>query len=236
MITLIVAVLFLAVPSIAQDEGTSFIKKSAASFRMPELIEPAAGKKSVLLAVGLSLILPGAGEYYAGRTDYAVYPMAAEGALWLTYAGMNTIGSEVKNDARSYAQIHSGARFDGKEDQFEVNIGNFTSWAEYNNQKMRNREVHLLYPDLPEYKWEWDSDANRQSFKDQRVQGDQVLLNAKYVLSVMALNRVVSAFMAGRAASAYNKAQETESFGLSVGASRFGMADKGYTVHVSIGF
>jgi len=46
-------------------------------------------KKSVVLAVVASLILPGMGELYAGSFESGKYNLIAEGGLWLTYSGFH---------------------------------------------------------------------------------------------------------------------------------------------------
>ncbi len=160
--------------------------------------------KSVTLAVALSVLVPGTGELYTGNFETGKYAMIAEGALWITYAAFSTHASWVIQDAKMFATEHAGASFTGKGSQFNVDIGNYLSVDEYNQAKLRNREDNLLYTD-PSYSWKWDSDADRLSFKDARIRSDGIYQNGKFVIAAAVVNRIFSAFSAGRAAAAYNR-------------------------------
>jgi hypothetical protein len=160
--------------------------------------------KSVTLAVVLSTIVPGTGELYAGNFETGKYAMMAEAAIWVTYAALYTHGNWVRQDARLFATEHAGANFSSKGDKFDVDIGNYSSVAEYNQAKLRSRENDLLYTD-PSFYWQWDSDADRAAFKSDRIRSDQIYQNAKFVIAAAVVNRIFSAFSAGRATAAYNR-------------------------------
>ncbi|HEY6952465.1 MAG TPA: hypothetical protein VI758_08655 [Bacteroidota bacterium] len=160
--------------------------------------------RSVLLATMLSVVIPGTGELYAGNFQSGKYALMAEVAIWVTYGAVYTHGSWVRQDARLFATEHAGAAFNGKGDKFDVDIGNYASMSDYNQAKLRNRELDLLYTD-PSYNWQWDSDAARTSFKNARIRSDQIYQNAKFVIAAAVVNRILSAFSAAKAASAYNK-------------------------------
>ena len=130
--------------------------------------------------------------------------MAADGALWLTYAGFSLQGSWIRSDARLFADQHSGASFQGKDEQFDVNIGNFLSLIDYNNAKLRNREFNLLY-NGPADQWQWDSDAHRLDYRGLRIRSDQMFQNARFVIGALVVNRIVSAFSAWRSVSGANR-------------------------------
>jgi hypothetical protein len=160
--------------------------------------------KSVTLAVVLSTLVPGAGELYAGNFETGKYAMMAEAAIWITYAAFYTHGNWIRQDARLFATEHAGTNFNSKNDQFDVNIGNYLSVEDYNQAKLRNRENDLLYTD-PSYTWNWDSDADRVAFKNARIRSDQIYQNTKFVIAAAVVNRIFSAFSAGRATAAYNR-------------------------------
>ena len=161
-------------------------------------------RKSVMLAIAYSLLLPGLGELYAENFSTGKYYLMSDAGLWLTYAGFRARASWLRQDAKAFASQHAGAAFAGKDDQFDVNIGNFLTTDEYNQQKLRNREFDLVYGNAG-YDWVWDADANRNSFKDLRIKSDEVYNNSKFILAGLVINRVISAFNAGRAASIFNR-------------------------------
>lgn len=166
----------------------------------------AKGTKSVMLAIGASLLLPGLGEYYAGTfSSSGKYALTAEGVIWVTYTAFQMHGTWLKDDARSFAMDRAGVSFDGKDTQFEVDLGNFMTVQDYNETKLRNRQTQLLYAD-PSYSWVWSNDDDRVAFKDQRIRGDRILEASKFIIAAAVVNRLISAFSAGRAAASHNRA------------------------------
>jgi hypothetical protein len=161
-------------------------------------------KKSVVLAVVASLILPGMGELYAGSFESGKYNLIAEGSLWLAYSGFQMHANWLQQDAQTFANQHAGANFDNKDDQYSVNIGNFNTTDEYNQTKLRNRDYENVHTEA-QYQWQWDSDANRTQFKDLRIRSGEVKNNAKFIIAAVVVNHLFSAFSAGRKAAAFNK-------------------------------
>jgi hypothetical protein len=107
--------------------------------------QPANEKKSVLVAIAYSLVLPGLGDLYADNFQTGKYFIGADAGLWITYGAVRTYGNWLKEDARTYAVDRAGANFTGKGDQFAVDIGNYVSVGEYNAVKLRNRDIGLVY-------------------------------------------------------------------------------------------
>jgi hypothetical protein len=169
-----------------------------------DLVQPLPEKKSVLLAIAASLVIPGMGELYAGSFESGKYHLIAESGLWLTYAGFRIHANHLEQDARTFAVQHAGADFNQKDDQYSVNIGNFNTTDEYNQTKLRNREYSLIYAS-EQYNWSWDSDANRSRFRDLRIRSGEVRNNSKFVIAAVVINHLVSAFSAARKTAAYNK-------------------------------
>ncbi|HTP80316.1 MAG TPA: hypothetical protein VMM57_07930 [Bacteroidota bacterium] len=168
-----------------------------------------ADRKSVTLAVVYSLLLPGMGEWYAGNFESGKYSLIADAALWGTFAAFRIDGGWIRSDDHAFAMEHSGASFAGKGDQFDVDIGNYLSTAAYNESKLQQRQFDQLYLD-PSYAWSWDSDADRQKFKDTRIRSDAIYQSAKFSIAALAVNRLLSAFAAGRAAAAFNRSLRAE--------------------------
>ncbi|MGH2568341.1 MAG: hypothetical protein ACRDGA_08380 [Bacteroidota bacterium] len=190
-----------------------------ANLRLQE-IATAGRSKSATLAVVLSLILPGMGEWYAGNFDSGKYFLIADGSFWLTYGAFRLRGDWLREDARSFATLHAGAQFSGKDDQFAVNVGGYSSVDDYNQARLRERRFGQIYS-APDYAWLWDTDVNRMQFRDTRVKSDQMYENAKFAIGALVVNRLISAFSAGRAAARSNAAQSE------AGAWRMGAVVRG---------
>lgn len=167
-------------------------------------------QKSVFRSVVYSLILPGMGELYAGGFDNGKYFLMAESGLWLTFASFELYGHWLQNDARRFAASHASASIDGKDDQFFVNLGNFTSVYDYNEKKLRDRDVADLYDPNGTFFWEWDSDQSRARFRGLRVKSDNVFNNVRFVVAAIIVNHIASAINAGRVATNKNKELASE--------------------------
>ncbi|HLP18500.1 MAG TPA: hypothetical protein VK470_19740, partial [Bacteroidota bacterium] len=157
-----------------RNDLTSMAASHPASMPSPALFDDAqpATKKSVGLAVLYSLILPGAGEMYADGFEAGTYPLIAEGALWLTYGSMQYYGAWIRDDARNFAVSHAGVSGTAMSDQFFVDVSNFSDTYSYNEKKLRDRSLNLVYSGS-QYAWRWDTEANREQFRAQRVSSDR---------------------------------------------------------------
>jgi len=164
--------------------------------------------KNVGLAVIYSLLLPGMGELYVDRYDVGKYFTLAEGALWLTWSSFQVYGNWIQNDARNYATQHADLSSTGKNDQYYIDIGNFTSIDAFNQEMLRERLPHKLYSPVSTYYWNWDTDVNREGYRQLRVSSDQVFNNSRFIIAAIAINHIVSAINAARLAIRYNSADE----------------------------
>ena len=163
-------------------------------------------KKSGLLAAALSLVVPGMGELYSGNPGTAKYFLAADGALWLTYVGFVLQSDWLRNDARLFARERAGADFSGKDDKFDVDVGNYESTAAYNEAKLRGRDFDVLY-DQAQYSWQWQLESDRLRFRDLRIRSQEASRMSEFVVGALVVNRIISAFSAWRSAEAYNREQ-----------------------------
>ncbi len=209
---------------------------SAPDTIIPEqpLLSPPESKKSVGLAVLYSLAVPGMGELYAGSFRSGRFFLVAEGVLWLTYAGFDVYGTAVRDDARQFAAVHSGLNAAGKDDQFFVNVGNFLSVDEYNQKKLRDRTPDLVYNPALGYNWQWDTDANRATFRELRVSSDNILNNMRFVVAAVIVNHVASAVNAARVAIAHNNALTDPLGDLQIGAGVLGGPDAPHGIVVTV--
>lgn len=169
-------------------------------------LRPASSKKAPGLAAVYSLLLPGMGELYAGDFSSGKYFLAAEGILWLTYAAFEIVGNDLRDDARTYAAAQAGLAAPVKDDQLYVDVGNFNSLADYNDKRLRDRELSRVYEPARGYAWQWDSEASRLAFRDQRVRSETMYNNRKFIAAGILINHVASAINAARAAIAHNSA------------------------------
>ncbi|MDT8323817.1 MAG: hypothetical protein RRA94_06900, partial [Bacteroidota bacterium] len=165
---------------------------------LPALLpgEVTEGRKSAFVAVLYSLALPGMGELYAGRFDRGKYPLILEAGLWLGLIGVNSYGNWVEDDARLFAVQHAGINAAGKEDDYFVDIENYSDLYDYNNQMLVERRLEDVYPDESAWRWDWDSEENRLDYKDQRIFADELHNGVTFFVLGMVANRIWSAIQA----------------------------------------
>lgn len=174
---------------------------------MGQPLDSPSGKKSPLQAGLYSLLLPGMGERYLGTYQSGKYFTIAEGALWLTWGSFRSYSAWVKNDARNFAAQSAGVIRSGKNDQYFIDIGNFRSVHDYNEQAQRDRDPHKVYDPASSYFWEWETDQQREEYRQLRVSSDRALNNSKFVVAAIIVNHVASAVNAVRQAIVRNNDQ-----------------------------
>ena len=139
-----------------------------------------------------SAILPGWGERSLHYTRRANVLHSTEAVGWLTWGFFTLRGQALRQAMSSYAVAHAGINPHHKDANYFADIGNYRNIYEYNEQKLRNRQVQLVYPLTTEFFWAWDSDAARREFDKQRVLSATALHNAGFALGGLILNRIVS--------------------------------------------
>ncbi len=156
------------------------------------LVEENKPKKNPQIAIALSLILPGSGEYYAGNLSDGKYNIITEVSLWLTYFGFNSYGNILKDDAREFAKINAGISLNRKNEKYFVDIGNYLNIDEYNNAKLLSGENNEIYWDVI-YNWNWENDSQRKNYREMRIKSDEAFNNLKFVVGGIAVNHIISA-------------------------------------------
>ncbi len=143
-----------------------------------------------------SLLIPGWGQYSLGAKTSARNFFVAELALWGTVLGFNLYGRWLREDYIDYAVAYAGVNPDGRDSQFWVDIGNFSSIYKYNEEKLRQRYVAALRdPSGPEF-WQWDSEAHRQRFEALRIASDRAFERRGFAVFAVVTHHVVSAIHA----------------------------------------
>jgi hypothetical protein len=138
-----------------------------------------------------SLLIPGWGQRRAGAKTAARDFFVTEVLLWSGYAAMQVYGHWLKDDYKLFAATYAGAEVGGKDDQFFVDMGNFISVDEFNQSRLRRRDVEGLYDPTSDY-WHWDTEAHRQSFRNLRIRSDRAFSRSMLVVAGVIGNHIVS--------------------------------------------
>jgi hypothetical protein len=175
-------------------------------------------RKNAGLAILYSLILPGMGELYAGNYNTGKYYTIAEGALWLTYTGINTYGGWMEDRYKSFAATRGGVNPSGKDADYYATISEYFNIEEYNNEQSLNRNFDEMYSD--EYYWNWQTPDDRRAYRSMWVSSEQTYNNLRFVVGGMIINRLISVISAVRSVSAHNKRLTEEAWNISVSYSQ----------------
>ncbi len=162
-----------------------------------------AAEKSRSTALLLSLIMPGAGQYYAGSPGSAKLFIAAELALWGGYYYNASMKQSRRDDYLRYALQHAGVDPSGRGDSYLGSIGAFNSSFDYNGYMLSMEANPVLYSG--EAAWNWDSVTSRARFHSLR-EGELDYENAmKYFVTGVVLNHLIAGLHASNVIGRKNR-------------------------------
>jgi hypothetical protein len=179
------------------------------------------GGKSRAKALALSTLLPGAGEYYAGKKGRAKFFFLTESAIWTSFIVFEVQGYLRKDAYVDYAQLVAGVDAEGKPDDFYRALGRYMRSdpgpGSYNEDV--RREARALYPDDKQKQdqyllengyfgkdaWQWQSEEDQAYYGSLRKKSQLSFNRATYVLGVAVANRILSAMDAARSVTEPNK-------------------------------
>ena len=150
-------------------------------------------QKPLISPVVKSLVLPGWGEYSLGNQIRGRIFVLSETTLFLAILGSHFISKRQETEYRAYAAEHAGISPVGKDRQFWVDIGNYSSLLAFNEEHLRWRDFNALYEDNDTWTWSWDSNDNRERFENMRIASDSWMLRSSFFIGGVVLNHIVSA-------------------------------------------
>jgi hypothetical protein len=159
-----------------------------------------------------SALIPGWGQKAVGARTSARNFFVAEVALWAGVVAFNVQGSWLEDDYRTLAADHALADIRGKNDQYFVDMGNFSSIDGYNQSRLQNRDPQSLYDPATHF-WRWDTPANQVQFRQLRVDSDRANSNAELVVAAILANHIISGIHAAWLAHRSNSEKPSEQQG-----------------------
>lgn len=140
-----------------------------------------------------SLILPGWGELDMNFPARSRGFFTSEFVLWTLTIGSYAVHAKGVDYYQSLASEHAGVDPAFKDYQYWVDIGNYASLDEFNDEHLRWRETDRIYPRDGSWNWTWDTESNRKKYDRSRVTADRWLLTGKFLVGGLVLNHLVSA-------------------------------------------
>jgi hypothetical protein len=146
----------------------------------------------------MSLLVPGLGQYYTGSPGYAKIFVAAELAVWSGYYYNTAMKQSRRQDYLTQAALHAGVNPSGRGISYLNAVGAFNSSFDSNGYQLQTRETPVLYTGNLE--WKWDSEWDRQRFRDLRERELDYENNIKYCIAGALLNHLLAALHASKMA------------------------------------
>lgn len=153
-----------------------------------------------------SLALPGWGHHYVNpdRWTRGQYHLAAEATLVLSYLGFRLHSDNLERNWHTYARLEAGVEIKGRSRMFQLAVGDFNSLQAYNEHQEQTRNWERFIADTPQNRWNWSSERDRLQYADLRERFERIDRQLPALISLMVVNRVVSAV------SAYNRARKMD--------------------------
>jgi len=194
-----------------QPTAVPIFPRLAINDSLVQLTKDASESKSLTIggAFMRSLVIPGWGQRRAGAKTAARNFFVTEIFLWSGFTALQVYGNWLKEDFKLFAATHADAEIAGKDDQFFVDMGNFISVDEFNQNSLRRRDVEGLYDPATHF-WRWDTDPNRQKFFNMRKRSDKAFARAELVAAGVIANHIVSGIHAAWVAHKKSPQEEKE--------------------------
>lgn len=194
--------------SMLASRGDLLAASASEQTRAP--LSAALESKSAPKAFLYSLLVPGAGQFYAQASGRGRLFAGAEVAIWTGFLGLHLYSNWKEEDYQLYAAEHAGLDPGGKSQEYFEDVSLFMSMEEYNRRQLINfREGAELY--LEGDFWEWDSDRSRRKFDSLYRASTNAKHNAVILTGVALLNHLLSAVDAARSVKAYNERHASRS-------------------------
>ena len=139
-----------------------------------------------------SIILPGWGELKMEETKRSRILMVSDLSIFVTYLLGKSFNVSYIDHYKAYGTLYANADMQGKDYSFIVNMSNYNSMSEYNQDMSNRKNYDDIYEDST-YNWEWDNTNKRLKFNNMRESSIISDKFAEFAVAGLIINRVISA-------------------------------------------
>ena len=137
-----------------------------------------------------SAVIPGLGESSLSKTSQSRFFNLMELTLWSTFLGFHNFSNHKRLQYMSYAAKYAGVSIKNKNHKYWVDIGNYLSLSDHNEEHLRWRQINDIYN--KEFDWSWRSRNHMEKFEKMRISSDKLAKYGQYTLGVITLNHIIS--------------------------------------------
>ena len=141
-----------------------------------------------------SALIPGMGESSLSKTTQSKFFNLVELTLWSTFLGFQNFSNHKRLQYKSYAAKYAGISTENKNLKYWVDIGNYLSLNDHNEEHLRWRQINDIYNE--EFNWSWKSRRHMEKFEKMRINSDKLAKYGQYTLGLITLNHIVSSINA----------------------------------------
>ncbi len=185
---------------------------------------PVQDEKNPMVALLMSMVLPGWGEMYTGNDGRGRAFMAAEGAIWVGYASFGIQRGMREDDYKEFALVFAGVSRGATNEYYQDIADYIRSEGEDSFNEAIRSEARSLYPDdldaqdayfqqhgyFGDTGWSWESRARFSEYLDLRHSASLSRKNAFHMLGLAVLNRAMSGIDSAWMARRYNQGLKDE--------------------------
>ncbi|MDO5577267.1 MAG: hypothetical protein Q4F84_09315 [Fibrobacter sp.] len=147
--------------------------------------------KSSRVALGATVLLPGLGHQYIGRSNSALVYFTADILSLFGAIFSEQYSRKLQSDARGYAGQYAFVQPENKNGRYWQMVGSFNSMREYNEAVSLNRMDSDAYED-ESYNWYWADESYKDEYNKIRNNSHKFHTATAFFIGAMVLNRIVS--------------------------------------------
>ncbi len=171
-------------------------------------VQASGGSKSAFFK---SLLLPGWGQHSLGAKKSARTFILSEIAFLGGAVAFHRYSNWLEDDFSALAMQHAGVtNTQAKTAQYWVDVGNFDSIRDFNDEKLRQRNTFDLRDPAGDEFWTWNDRENRREFENLRIRRDRASERSSFAVIGVITNHLTSAIHAmWKARKSENNAKST---------------------------
>ncbi len=149
----------------------------------------------------LSLLLPGAGQYYNGDRDKAWVFAGVEAAVWASYFTFDAQGGSRTDTYEEYAVIYADVAGERSDDAYWRALGRYLDSDAYNESLLREARAFDIEPvELisAEDSWQWRNEDYFRVYQELRADAARAYDRRDFMTFFAIVNRVVAVYDAVR--------------------------------------